>query len=1038
MWRGIFHLGRGGCAQFFRRVRPGIRRVRSQDRVPVSSGWCSGSRGLCVSFGVRFSPGQEGIYLADTAAADPVGYTVSAVYRVTGSRDDARLAERVEELVRLHPLLASRVVTGRDGFRLVASDRPVALEVRDRPGGCRTPHDAVAGPYDLDRGPLVRLVLLRYSARSADLVIGAHHLVVDEPSVELVARWLLVDGVPPEPGRFGEWSANRHERAARDAAGLADLRAELRAATTALDLSWGMPAHDGVGAGRVEFTLDPVTWGGVRSVAAAAGASWYATCLAAVGLVLSRNCGTTAPVVGVTVNGRSPRFAASIGYFGNTVLVPVEAAGDLTVGGHLRRTHDSGLRAYRRSHFPLPLVLGEDGGAGPRVVVVPKADLPTLSAGPTRCEPVPAPGPGAATFPMTCYVKDRADGSMQGVLVFRQAVFGPAAVERFAGQVRTVLTEFARDPDRPLAGVPTLGAAERDAVLALGRGAPVAPVVDTVTSLFARQAARSGERVAVSDVDGDVTYRELDERSTLLAGALAEAGVVGGDRVGVCLERSSGLVVALLAVLKAGAAYVPLEPSYPARRLAFTAADAGVRVVVTDRATAPNGLRAVDVAAEAAGRPPVPVSPGDPAYVIHTSGSTGEPKGVVATHGNVVSLVGATSGEFGLGASDVWSWFHSFAFDFSVWEVWGCLLTGGRLVVVPRWTSRDPAEFHRTLVRHRVTVLSQTPSALAVLSGSAGSGLSRLAVRLLVCAGEPLDTTSLRPWFDHRPEPGRVVNMYGITETTVHCTLRDVTAADTTRSERSVGRPLAGWELHVRDTAGHPVPVGVAGEIHVAGSGVTAGYLNRPELTALRFPGGTRYRSGDLGRYRPDGELEVLGRIDDQVKIRGHRVEPGEVRAVLAGHPRVRAVAVVATGSPPRLDAYVVLDGGTPTEELRAHLERGLPAHMLPSTITSVAEFPLTPNGKLDVDALVPVAVPEPDEEPFTGVESTVARIWRQVLGLDVRRGDNFFRIGGNSLLAVRVLTALHDAGHPKVTLRDVFRYSTLSDLVKTIEEVDS
>ncbi|MBB5953679.1 amino acid adenylation domain-containing protein [Saccharothrix tamanrassetensis] len=985
-----------------------------------------------MSFVGQLSPGQVGIYLAEMAGADPSGYAVSAVYRVTGPRDDARLADQVAALVRWHPVLGSRVVTERGRFLLAPADRPVRLEVRDAGPPNRDPHDVVAGPYDLARGPLARLVLLRYSAESADLVIGAHHLVVDEASVEHIARWLLVDGVPPRPGTFGEWSADRNERAARDQAGLAELHAELREATTTLDLAWGLPDHQD-GAGRVEFALDAGTWADVRSVAEAAGASWYSACLAAVGLVLSRNCAVRTPVVGATVNGRSPRHTASIGYFGNTVLIPVDAGEDLTVGRYLRRTHESGLRAYRRSHFPLPLVVGEHGGGGPQVVVVPRAELPTLDDGTTRCEPVPAPGPGAAPFPLTCYVKDRADGSMHGVLVFRRSVFGPDAVGRFAGQVRTVLTGFARDAERPLADVPTLTGPERDAVLALGRGAPVGPVKDTVVSLFALWANRFRNKTAVSEASGDLTYRELDEWSTRLAGALAEAGVARGDRVGVCLDRTAGLVVALLAVLKAGGAYVPLEPDYPAERLAFTVADAGVRVVVTDGTAVLPDVTMVDVTAQPlAPRQPVRASPEDPAYVIHTSGSTGDPKGVVVTHGNVVALIRATNREFGFGGSDVWSWSHSFAFDFSVWEVWGCLLTGGRLVVVPRYATRDPAEFHGLLVRHRVTVLSQTPSALAMLLPS--SPLADLAVRLLVCGGEPLDTTALRPWFDRRPLPGRVVNMYGITETTVHCTLRDVTAADTARPEPSVGRPLDGWEVHVRDAAGHPVPVGVAGELHVAGAGVAAGYLNRPELTARRFPGGTSYRSGDLGRYRPDGELEFLGRLDDQVKIRGHRVEPGEIRAVLAGHRQVSAAAVVASGNPPRLDAYAVT--GADVAELRAYLERRLPAHLLPSTVTVIRELPLTPNGKLDVHALTPAAdPPAPDEEPFTGVGLTVAEVWRQVLGRDVRRTDNFFEIGGNSLLAVRVLAALHQAGHPAVALRDVFRHSTLSDLVKTIEE---
>ncbi|MFF3413060.1 amino acid adenylation domain-containing protein, partial [Streptomyces sp. NPDC002742] len=362
----------------------------------------------------------------------------------------------------------------------------------------------------------------------------------------------------------------------------------------------------------------------------------------------------------------------------------------------------------------------------------------------------------------------------------------------------------------------------------------------SIPELFGVRVGLVPDAVAVSGVGGSLSYGELGVLSDRLARVLVESGVVPGDRVGVCLERGPALVVALLAVLKAGAAYVPLDPHYPAERLAFVARDTGLRVAVGEASGPCAGLGLTVV--ETGGEPADPdgglprIGADAAAYVIHTSGSTGRPKGVVVGHRHVAALLGATARGFGLGPGDVWTFFHSFAFDFSVWEIWGCLLTGGRLVVVPFTVSRDPEEFHALLVREEVTVVNQTPSAFSQLVGAQAFGAGGLAVRLLVFGGEPLDPGMLLPWFDrYPPSRCRAVNMYGITETTVHCTWHTVTRADALTGSRSVGRPLPGWDLHVLDDRGRPAPPGVPGEIHVGGAGVSFGYLGRPELTAERF-----------------------------------------------------------------------------------------------------------------------------------------------------------------------------------------------------------
>ncbi|MEV6805054.1 amino acid adenylation domain-containing protein [Streptomyces sp. NPDC051132] len=595
---------------------------------------------------------------------------------------------------------------------------------------------------------------------------------------------------------------------------------------------------------------------------------------------------------------------------------------------------------------------------------------------------------------------------------------------------------------RPLSGALSRAAGEE----------PRFPPDATLHALFARQVRSGPHRPAVTCGDHTLSYADLDDRSTALAGALTQRGVRPGDRVGVRVERGIGLVVALLGVLKAGAAYVPLDPGYPAERLEFVAEDAGLSAVVGDGSFP--GLVCLPVTS--APDPPSPAlppaEPGAVAYVIHTSGSTGRPKGVLVPHRNVVALLAATADTFGFGPDDVWTLFHSFAFDFSVWEMWGCLLTGGRLVVVPHWTSRDPRAFHALLAAEQVTVLNQTPSAFSQLVTSPAFGTEDLAVRLLIFGGEPLDTRTLSGWFARYPEC-RVENMYGITETTVHCTRRTLTPADARDGTRSVGRPLDGWDVYVLDEQGDPTAPGTPGEIYVGGRGLALGYLNRPELTRERFvpdrvtgaPGRLLYRTGDSGRLLADGELEHLGRLDDQVKIRGHRVELGEIRSVLTEDPEVRAAAVVARGTAhgadARIDAYVVTGQPDGIAEIRRRLARRLPGHLLPATLTAIDEIPLTPNNKIDTDRLPPprtaaratAAPPRTMDDP---VATALAGIWERLLGVPVTGpDDNFFEAGGTSILVPRLREELRTAGFPDIPLRDLYLHASLTAMARLVRQ---
>ncbi|MFF0433769.1 amino acid adenylation domain-containing protein [Streptomyces sp. NPDC004327] len=597
----------------------------------------------------------------------------------------------------------------------------------------------------------------------------------------------------------------------------------------------------------------------------------------------------------------------------------------------------------------------------------------------------------------------------------------------------------------------------------------------TLHTWFERQAELRGDAVAVSGPDGRLTYRDLERDANRLAHHLRSLGVGPEVPVAVRLERTTTLVTALLAVLKAGGAYVPVDPASPAERQEFMLADAGATVLVTDRAdgvrgtahtvlTGPGGTDLSGCPAEAPADGGGAVA-ANLAYVIYTSGSTGTPKGVMVEHRQVTALLTGTREHFGFGPDDVWSMFSSAAFDVSVWEMWGALLHGGRLVVVPDDVRRAPQDFHGLLHREGVTVLNQTPAAFRQLVryeeelAESGGTPAELALRVVVFAGEALPPQMLRPWLarhgEDRPE---LVNMYGITETTVHSTYRRMTEADLTGPGSMIGEAFGGWTMRVAGADGLPAAPGTAGELYVGGAGVARGYLGRPALTAERFlpdpdatvPGARRYRSGDSARELPaGGDHEYLGRLDHQVKIRGYRIELGEIENALTAHPEVRDTVVVVdedAAGDKRLVAYWVAAGSAADaagpSELREHLGRTLPEYMVPNVFVGLDRLPLTINGKVDRRALpAPEAVrPDLDADfaaPATPVEKTLADVWAGLLSVDrVGLDDDFFELGGHSMLATQAVAVAKERLGVPVTLRMLFDLPTVRELAGALEEL--
>jgi amino acid adenylation domain-containing protein len=592
------------------------------------------------------------------------------------------------------------------------------------------------------------------------------------------------------------------------------------------------------------------------------------------------------------------------------------------------------------------------------------------------------------------------------------------------------------------------------------------PVEECIHQLFERRAREHPGCNAVTFEGRHMTYGELDARADALARRLVRAGVGPESRVGVFAEPSHELVVALLAVLKAGGCYVPLDSSTPPQRVAAVLEGSGASALICQRSLAgllPEGhapthlLDAEDATDEddadeaLSGRAALP---DNLAYVIYTSGSTGTPKGVQVTHANVVRLLKATERWFEFGGRDVWTMFHSHAFDFSVWEMWGALLTGGRLVLVPQRVKTSPADLRELLRRERVTVLNQTPSVFRLLSQADAEADSSepLSLRLVIFGGEALDPQSLGPWFerygDERPQ---LVNMYGITETTVHVTYREMRRGDLTgRPQSPAGVPMPDLSAYVLDRHMNLAPRGAAGELYVGGAGVARGYLGRPDLTAERFvpdpfsvePGARFYKSGDGVRMLAGDDLEYLGRIDQQVKIRGFRIELGEIEVAMRGCAGVKDAAVVCVeeGGEKRLVGFYAAADGEAGDGLRQFLSATLPAYMLPSRFVRLGALPVNVNGKTDRKALIELARAEQRSggfvAPRTPVEEQVAEVWARLLGHErVGVEDHFFDLGGHSLLATQIVHGLREAFQVDVPLAWFFDGApTVAGLAALIE----
>ncbi|MFJ9343323.1 amino acid adenylation domain-containing protein [Streptomyces sp. NPDC101733] len=1051
---------------------------------------------------LALSAAQRGIWFAHDL--DPTGrrYNVAEYKEVRGPLDPELLRASWYRLAAEADILrVARIERDDSGLWQVLDPEPGGRALRlldmsdaaDPLASARAWMDEdLATPVDLAAGNLYTVALLRLAPEHFLYYQRYHHIILDGMSAalldarltELYARALA--GAAWEPGPFGSLAEVLAEdaayrlspAAAEDGAHWARRLAGLRDTPRLAEGPGGERPAAGAPFVRRSVRLTAPQARRVREVARSARAPWSMLMIALVAAYVHRVSGQGELVLGLPVTGRTTELTRRTpAMTSNVVPLRLAVRPELRIG-ELVAAVRSEVRAALAHQLPRyeDLCREVSGGDSGRRIAAPMVNIMAFAPdlgflGQPGVQHNLSNGP---VDDLSIGIYDL--GEEEGLRIDFDAApdacdidAAAAHQDRFLNFVHAALEE----PGAAVGRLELVGQEERRELI-VGCNAPDAevPTEDrTLAALFEERAALHPDRTAVTHGSESLTYARLEERANRLARLLAARGAGPEGYVAVALERSAELVTALLAVVKAGAGYVPLDPHYPADRLAYMVEDAAPALVITTLAGVAGlpttsvpvlVLDAPQTLAELAGADPGPLVDGDrtaaltpdnPAYVIYTSGSTGRPKGVVIPHRNVVRLFTATRHWFDFGPEDVWTLFHSYAFDFSVWELWGPLLYGGRLVVVPHAVSRSPQEFLTLLAEERVTVLNQTPSAFyQLMRADADHPVGELALRRVVFGGEALDLARLAPWQRSHPE-AVLVNMYGITETTVHVShlaLDEDATAGQTRS--LIGRPIPDLAIYVLDSALRPSPVGERGEMYVAGAGLARGYLGRPDLSADRFvadpfgePGTRMYRTGDLARRLAGGALEYLGRSDHQVKIRGFRIELGEIEAALLAVARVASGAVVVREDRPgdkRLVAYVVPAPGAAFAdgELRAALGAALPAHMVPAAFVTLDALPLTANGKLDTRSLPAPAVAGSGagRAPRTPREEVLCALFAEVIGV-ARAGadDSFFDLGGDSIMAIQLVSQARRAGLV-LSPREVFGLRTPAALAEAATEVEA
>ena len=1060
-----------------------IERARSKSRTP-SLVPCSRERSLPLSYA------QQRLWFLHQMEPDSAGYNSPLAVRLSGLLDLTALQQSLQALVERHESLrtAFAVVEG-EATQAIATALTVSLHQEDLRGVPEAAREAaaqalvrteVAQPFDLATGPVIRARLVQLTDNEHVFVLTLHHIVSDGWSLGVLCRELetcynaFIEGEAPSlpalPIQYADYAVWQRawlqgevleEQLGYWRRQLADL------APLALPTDQLRPPVQTYGAARQVIPLPTDLYQTLLTFSQQQGVTLSITMLAAFNVLLARYTGQSEIVVGSPIANRTRQeIEGLIGFFVNSLVLRTDVSGDPKFGELVARVKEVSLGAYDHQDLPFERIVEElqperDPSRNPLFQVMfavqnakyEELRLPGLTIKPFQRE-------GMTTrVDLECHVWERRE-ALTVSLAYNTDLFEATTIEQFGRHYQCVLEEVVRDSGQRLSQIALLDEGERQQQLIDWNATAAAyPKEQSLPQLFEAQVAERPEAVAVVCGDEQVTYAQLNQRTNQLAHYLRRHGVGPEVRVGVCLERGVDLVVSLLAILKAGGAYVPLDPAAPTARLAYLLQDAAVGVVLTGT-TAGQALPARaepvvefdDLATVLAQEPvtpvPIAVPSGTLAYIMYTSGSTGQPKGVQVAHRNVGNLVQWHQETFELSHNDRTTQLAGLAFDATVWEIWPTLLAGACLVFPDNEDLRlAPGLLRDWLIGEKITVsFLPTPLAENILTLP---WPAQVPLRTMLTGGDIL----------HRAPPAALpftlVNNYGPTENTVVTTSAVVSAPSAGVGQAPpIGQPISNTQVYVQDSRQQLVPVGVAGELLIGGDGLAWGYLNQPGVTAEKFvphpfsqaPGARVYRSGDQVRWRAEGMLEFLGRQDRQIKLRGYRIELEEIEAALQHHPEIREAVVVCREEPPgekQLVAYVVPSAESVTSgELRTALQRRLPPYMVPAVFVLLPQLPLTPNGKVDLRAL-----PQPDAgdrmpgvsyvAPRTDLERQLAHIWQEVLKLErVGIHDNFFELGGHSLLATQLIWRISEHFAIKLPIQQLFEQPTIAELSSTVKFV--
>ncbi len=1033
---------------------------------------------------IPLSFSQERLLFIDQLEGS-VHYHLPEVIRLKGKLNVDALSYSLQQIINRHEVLrtvftrgegqAYQSIRDKDQWHLSEVDGSLCKE--DHDGLKEYIKELIKKPFNLSVDYMLRAVLIRLDDKDHILVVTMHHIASDAWSATILVKEVATFYKAYVKGRqanllplkiqyadYAIWQRRLLQGEAlkqklgywkNKLAGVAPLE---------LPVDYSRPLVQNTRGAVERFEIQKSLAVHLHDLGLKQGATLFMTLLSAFKVLLYRYSRQEDICVGSPIANRTNQESEDlIGFFINTLALRSSVHNDLSFTGLLQQVKQTTLEAYDHQDIPFEKIVEaavkeRDMSRSPLFQVVfvlqntPEAAAVDLGEVELTGESFI---PDTAKFELTFSFTER-NGILDGTVEYNTDLYAAGTIRQMIAHFKELLVAIVNEPQQMIGALPMLSQAEEQQLLLDFNNTDVAwPKDKTIINLFETQVSKTPATTAVIFEKEQISYRQLNERSNQLAHYLRSIGVKEETLVPVCIERGINMIVAILGILKAGGVYVPIDPEYPAERISYMLEDTAAPTIVTSqyalaKLPASTDLNYIQLDSDwetisgyPASNPDITVQPNHLAYIIYTSGSTGKPKGVMIEHCNVVRLFETEQPLYDFNEKDVWTMFHSFCFDFSVWEMYGALFYGGRLVMVSSAVTKDAALFSSLILSEGVTVLNQTPAAFYVLQDALVDKAKQVPVRFVIFGGEALNPAKLKPWKEAYPE-SRLINMYGITETTVHVTFQEIGWHQINNGNSIIGKPIPTLQCYVLDTNRNLAPVGVAGELYVGGAGVARGYLNRAELTAARFihdifsneAGEKLYVTGDLCRWLPNGTLEYLGRIDDQVKIRGYRIELGEIESVLQQSGLVSQSVVLAKANSEgtkRLISYVVPAEGYTKEAATAFLHSRLPEYMVPQLWVELDLLPLTSNGKVNKKALpdVDAANLASNEyvEPRNELEKSLAATWQKLLGIErIGIHDNFFELGGDSILTIQVVSRMRSHGY-ELQPRDIFIHQTISRL---------